>query len=245
MGQREHAVLGHRLPARGAKRAFVWVRAVQTDFHVGRPLLTDDAHHPLQLAAHVANHIVDIGRDVGLGEEFGWIDLASPNVFGIEVHDETAPDIEPGAFVHMPLQSQVADVDLLGLGRALDLDDVPLVAADRHQHVGTSVRAVRDEPRLVEGESPGHGHAGQFVDGVLLDHARAAQRCPCRTSVCRGTWPRVRRRSPCSRHAAARPGTPWRRPIAARMKNRPCSGPRPSGRGCRARRGSFFRAEGR
>jgi len=34
MGQREHAVLGHRLPARGAKRAFVWGRAVQTDFHV-------------------------------------------------------------------------------------------------------------------------------------------------------------------------------------------------------------------
>ena len=107
------------------------------------------------------------------GEELGWIDLASPNVFGIEVHDETAPDIETGAFVHMPLQRQVADVHLLGLGRALDLDDVPLVAADWHQHVGTGIRAAGDEPRLVEGESPGHGRAGQFVDGVLLDHARA------------------------------------------------------------------------
>jgi hypothetical protein len=44
---------------------------VQTDFHVGRPLLNDDAHHLLQLAAHVATHIVDITRDVGLGEELG------------------------------------------------------------------------------------------------------------------------------------------------------------------------------
>jgi len=43
----------------------------------------------------------------------------------------------------------------------------------RDQHVGTGVRAARDEPRLVEGEPPGHGRARQLVDGVLLDHARA------------------------------------------------------------------------
>src|SRR5262245_45393512 len=81
-------------------------------------------------------------------EESLWLDRPGSHVIPVDAQYEAAADVQTCASVHKRLKREIEQVHVFDLGAALDLDDVPLILADRIQNVGAGKSAVVNEACL-------------------------------------------------------------------------------------------------
>ena len=95
------------------------------------------------------------------------------NELRVDVGQDATPDFQAGTVEQIGLECQVVKVNVLHAGRALYLDQIPLVVIHRIQDVGAGVTAVEREGGFVQRAALPDGHFRRGEDAVEIVHPLA------------------------------------------------------------------------
>ena len=155
-------------PALVLHRAGIWGVAMGANLDRRMIGLAEDAEHVVQGSFNLTGQPGDLGRDISLLKELAWINGTTPGEITAYVHQDAAPDVQPGPGVDVRLECQVHQVDILDLGAGFDLDEVPSVISDGIQDVGAGKTAAETEPGLKERKPPVNEFLGPMEDLVKI-----------------------------------------------------------------------------